>query len=240
MIQAILFDLDGTLLPMEQEKFTRTYFSLIADTYAHLPFEREVFLKALWNSTMAMIAGDNGARNDEVFWRAFEAELGPEAMELKETMEQFYTNEFHGARVNTSPNPAAAPLVRQLREKGFTVALTTNPMFPLVGVETRLSWIDLTVQDFDLVTHYQNCHYCKPNPAYFTEVAGILNVKPQNCLVVGNDVQEDGCALRAGMDLYLITDCLENRAEKNYDTIKHGNFAQAEAYLQGLPVPTAK
>lgn len=29
-IKAVLFDLDGTLLPMDQEKFTKCYFSLLA------------------------------------------------------------------------------------------------------------------------------------------------------------------------------------------------------------------
>ncbi len=30
MIKAILFDLDGTLLPMDQENFTTSYFKLLA------------------------------------------------------------------------------------------------------------------------------------------------------------------------------------------------------------------
>lgn len=30
MIKAILFDLDGTLLPMDQDEFTKGYFNLLA------------------------------------------------------------------------------------------------------------------------------------------------------------------------------------------------------------------
>ena len=39
-ITTVLFDLDGTLLPMELEKFTNTYFGLLAKRPRPLAFSR--------------------------------------------------------------------------------------------------------------------------------------------------------------------------------------------------------
>lgn len=36
MIKTVLFDLDGTLLPMDQEKFTKSYFKQLAKRVAPL------------------------------------------------------------------------------------------------------------------------------------------------------------------------------------------------------------
>ena len=40
-ITTVLFDLDGTLLPMELEKFTNTYFGLLAKKAAPFGFQPE-------------------------------------------------------------------------------------------------------------------------------------------------------------------------------------------------------
>ena len=40
MIKTILFDLDGTLLPMDQEVFTKSYFAELAKKLA--PYEYEL------------------------------------------------------------------------------------------------------------------------------------------------------------------------------------------------------
>lgn len=39
-ITTILFDLDGTLLPMDQEKFTRRYFELLAEKMSAYGYEK--------------------------------------------------------------------------------------------------------------------------------------------------------------------------------------------------------
>ena len=41
MKKAILFDLDGTLLPMDEEKFTKYYFSMLCEITAPLGYKPE-------------------------------------------------------------------------------------------------------------------------------------------------------------------------------------------------------
>ena len=48
MIKNIFFDLDGTLLPMDEEKFTKAYFSLLAKAVAPLGYESEKLINAVW------------------------------------------------------------------------------------------------------------------------------------------------------------------------------------------------
>lgn len=53
--QAILFDLDGTLLPMDLDQFTEGYFHLLAQTAAPYGYREETLVPALWKGVGAMV-----------------------------------------------------------------------------------------------------------------------------------------------------------------------------------------
>ena len=78
MAKAILFDLDGTLLPMDMGEFTAGYFGDLADALGDRVTDRKRFVKAIWAGTKAMMANDGSAGNEEVFWRTFGAASGIE------------------------------------------------------------------------------------------------------------------------------------------------------------------
>lgn len=48
MIKNILFDLDGTLLPMDMEKFTHGYFKRLVAKAAPRGYEPEKLIKSVW------------------------------------------------------------------------------------------------------------------------------------------------------------------------------------------------
>ena len=58
MIDTILFDLDGTLLPMDQDAFTEYYFKLLAGKMAPLGYEPKQLIAAVWDGTKAMVKND--------------------------------------------------------------------------------------------------------------------------------------------------------------------------------------
>ena len=92
----------------------------------------------------------------------------------------------------------------------------TNPIFPAVATESRIRWAGLEPEEFALYTTYENTSYCKPNPAYYRDLIRRLSLDPQRCLMVGNDVSEDmEAASAAGMQVFLLTDCLINRKERD-------------------------
>lgn len=226
-ITAVLFDLDGTLLPMDLETFTNAYFGLLAKKAAEYGYsDGKALVAAVWAGTKAMVKNDGSKSNCDRFWEVFAQEMGEAILELRPVFDEFYSREFHGAKAATGENPLARQAVRGLKQKGCDVILATNPLFPAAGVETRLSWIGLKPEDFSEVTSYETYSSCKPNPAYFREILGKTGKRPEECLMVGNDADEDLAAMEAGIDCYLVTDCLINKRGRDLGKIQKGTFQE--------------
>ena len=232
--QAILFDLDGTLLPMDLEPFTKLYFVALAKELAPFGFTPETLFKPFWAATKAMMGNTTGQLNSDVFWGTFTAMTGVARKAVEPVCDAFYAAGFQSARAATKDNPLAAEAVRIAREKADKVILATNPLFPMAGQRTRLSWLGLAPEDFDLVTCYTTDRYCKPNPAYFHDVCARMGLDPAQCLMIGNDDKEDmHCAVAAGMSAYLVTDCRLIDQENPWNGAQ-GTFAEMVEMLKSL------
>ena len=55
MLDAILFDLDGTLLPMDNDVFTKGYLSLLSRAIAPHGYEPREMISAMWYGVEAMV-----------------------------------------------------------------------------------------------------------------------------------------------------------------------------------------
>ena len=232
--QAILFDLDGTLLPMKLEPFAKLYFGALARELAPFGLTPENLFKPFWAATKAMMTNISGKVNADVFWETFSGLTGVDRAQVEPICDAFYSTGFQAARAATKENPLAKEAVRLAREKADKVVLATNPLFPMAGQKTRLSWLDLTPEDFDLVTCYTSDRHCKPNPAYFVDVCQRLTLDPEKCLMIGNDDKEDmQCASSLGMDCFLVTDCRLIDKEHPWQG-RMGTFAEMVEMLQNL------
>ena len=231
----ILFDLDGTLLPMDNDAFTESYFRLLTVTLAPRGYAPEKLIDTIWTGTAAMVRNDGSQSNEDAFWAAAAACYGESLLNDRPLFDQFYENEFQQAESFCGFNPAAAETVRLLKAAGFRTALATNPIFPAVATLSRIRWAGLEPEDFELITTYENTSFCKPNPAYYLDVAARLGVAPADCLMVGNDVGEDmEAAEQAGMQGFLLSDWLINRKNRPLDAWPRGSFADLQQYLQIL------
>ena len=231
-LTTVLFDLDGTLLPMDNDEFTKGYFKLLAAKLAPHGYEPKQLVDAIWAGTAAMAKNDGTQSNEYAFWKRFSALYGEKALADKPLFDAFYSNEFQKAQELCGYNPKAAEAVRLAKEIGFRVVLATNPIFPAVATESRIRWAGLTPADFELYTTYENIGFCKPNPSYYLEITSRLNVTPEECLMVGNDVTEDMAAKSAGMEVFLLTDCLINREGKDIAKYRHGDFDRLLGFLR--------
>lgn len=232
--QAILFDLDGTLLPMELEAFAKIYFGALAKELTPFGLTPEALFKPFWAATKAMMGNTTGKLNADVFWETFSSLTGMAREKVEPICDAFYEHGFQAARAATMENPLAKEAVRIAREKADKVVLATNPLFPMAGQKTRLSWLGLSPEDFDLVTCYTSDRHCKPNPAYFADICARLDLDPAKCLMIGNDDREDmRCATAAGMTAYLVTDCRLPDAEQPWDG-PMGTFADMVQMLEKL------
>lgn len=233
-IKAVLFDLDGTLLPMDQDVFVKTYFGLLAKRLAPLGYEADDLVKNIWAGTAAMVKNDGSCKNEDEFWRVFAEAYGPEAMKDKEVIDSFYSQEFEQVKAVCGYAPEAKEVVKLAGEKGRMVVLATNPIFPAVATKTRMAWVGLAPEDFVFYTTYENSCTCKPNPQYYLDVAERIGCKPEECLMVGNDVTEDMVAETLGMQVFLLKDCMINKDGRDISDYPQGGFQELKDYLKSL------
>lgn len=229
MITTVLFDMDGTLIPFQQDEFIKVYFGELCKKLAPLGYDPDHTVKSVWAGTRAMVKNDGSCLNSDRFWQVFR-EMNEGMPDAKPLCDEFYTNEFRRAEAVVRYKADRRPLMEKLRAAGFRLALATNPMFPADGMYTRLSWVGLSKDDFDYITHYDNCRFCKPHPQYFADIAEELGVTPSECLMIGNSVQDDMAAAMAGMKVFLVPEWLENPAEEDYSALPQGTLDEAVEY----------
>ena len=228
----VLFDLDGTLLPMDMDLFMKAYFKGLCVKMAPFGYDPDQLVAAVWAGTKAMITNSGEQTCEEAFWNCFASILGESVREKEPLFADYYANEFQSVQKACGCNPEAARLVRDLKAAGYRVALATNPLFPPIATESRIRWAGLSPDEFELVTTYDNSHYCKPNPAYYQEILDKLGVTVDECVMVGNDVKEDMVAAsKLGISTFLLTDCILNKDNLPVDAYPGGSFAQLRAYF---------
>ena len=70
-VTTVLFDLDGTLLPMEQEVFLKAYLGGLCKKLAPLGYDPKAVVDGIWAGTGAMVKNDGSRLNEEAFWKEF-------------------------------------------------------------------------------------------------------------------------------------------------------------------------
>lgn len=231
-MKTVLFDLDGTLLPMDQEVFVKDYIGRMAQFMAPYGYDPSTLVKALWKGTGAMVKNDGRAKNEDVFWRVFNDDLGIDARKDEALFESFYATEFQKSRAVCGFDARAAEVIRELKNVGCRVVLATNPLFPAIATQSRIRWAGLEPEDFELVTTYENSRFCKPNPDYYREILEKLDLDSADCLMVGNDVEEDMVAGTMGMQVFLLTDCLINRDNRDISQFPNGGFPELLEFIR--------
>lgn len=235
-MNTILFDLDGTLLPMDQDKFIEIYFGLLTEHVAQNGMDPKKLIAFVSEGTKSMILNSGKNTNEVIFWDIASSMLGTEEKnKLMAILDDFYLNKFPLIKSCTWKNPLSEKCVKVLKEKGYDLILATNPVFPRVATLQRVSWAGLDQDDFSYITTYESECFSKPNPKYFEHVLNILSKSPQDCLMVGNDTTDDYGALTCGTSLYLINDCLIDNGNNDLKDVKTGDFADFYRFCNELP-----
>lgn len=230
----ILFDLDGTLLPMQQDEFTTAYFDGLSKKLAPHGYEPKRLIDGVWQGTKAMVMNNGKQTNEQVFWKEFAGLFGDKVYSDIDTFNEFYDTDFDKLKSCCGYNEQVNQIIQTLKEKGFTLVLASNPIFPMAAQKKRMIWAGINPDDFTLITSYENSHYCKPHPLYYKEIIEKIGVKPGDCLMVGNDTTEDAAAMQVGVDFFLLTDCLLNNERKDISKYSRGSFMQLLSYIDNL------
>ncbi|WP_324716632.1 HAD family hydrolase [Carboxydochorda subterranea] len=224
-VQAVLFDLDGTLNGIDMERFLPLYFRALGEYVGHL-IEPQRLAREVWKATEALLQdGSMELSNAEKFRRLFLPDQGELRDRLYPWFDRFYAERFGLLRQHAPVTPLARQVVTAVRQMGMRVAVATNPVFPMSAIRQRLQWAGLGDVPFDWVTAMENSHACKPNLAYFREISERLEVPPERCLMVGNDRDEDMVAAKLGMHTYWVTDLPIDRGRARIEPEGQGPLA---------------
>lgn len=233
MRKAVFFDLDGTLLPLHMDEFTKTYFSLIQKSGFIDLFGKDG-QKVFGSGIYAILNNDGRLLNRDIFLQTVTAASGLDPNAIQDHMDRFYANEFTALKACTHVEERAVETVNVFKKKGYRLILSTNPIFPSAATNARIEWAGLNVNDFEYVSYYDNSHYCKPNLEYFKEILDHTGLQADECYVVGNDVAEDMCAVELGFEGFLVLDNVIGDLGKVPPCVQ-GNYSDLLDFAKNLP-----
>lgn len=234
MLKAILFDLDGTLLPSDQDEFTAKYFEALAEHHARHGNDPKRVVDCVWKGTVAMLKNKGEDTNENVFWRVFEEAYGASKADIKPIFDEFYAHDFDQIKALCGFTEKANMAVKAAKAHGVSVVLATNPIFPIEAQIKRVEWAGVDPDDFAFITSYENSRYCKPRPEYYLDIVRTLGCRPDECLMIGNDTTDDMTVAKIGMKVFLITDCLINKPDIDISAFPHGGAAELVEFLKEL------
>ncbi len=230
MTLTLLLDLDDTLLLNNMDEFLPQYLATFSRHVAEF-IPPEIFVQTLLTGTQAMVANRNpDCTLQEVFDQAFFSRLNVDEEKFRQLADQFYDEIFPSLQGLTSPAQGAERFVHQAVEKGYRLAVATNPLFPINAIRQRLAWANLRMDafPFQAVTSYESYHFAKPEPAYFAELMARLGWPDGPVVMVGDDLERDiAPASNLGLATYWVGQ------QSNTDQ-KNGSYPTASGTMLNL------
>ena len=233
MKNTFLFDLDGTLLPMDFDKFMELYFYNLG-VYFHEKIDPRLLVKYIMEATEVMIKDKSEIKNTDIFMNYFESLIDGDIEEYKEMFNNFYDSLFENVKASTYESEYMRKSIDLLKEKGYQVVIATNPLFPLKANHHRLRWAGFSPDEFSHITSFEANRYCKPHIEFYEEVLDSIGKTPSECTMVGNDVFDDLTAGKIGIETYLITNHMLNKHNQDYKADKKGTYEEFYHYVTAL------
>lgn len=179
-IQAILFDLDGTLVDSAPDLGAAVDKMRTDRGMTSLPYE-----------AYRPVAGAGARGMLEVGFG-----LVPEDDEFPAMREEFFVNYENRMTLNTVIFPGIEVLIHKIQQKGLKWGVVTNKAERFTLPLTRSMPLFATAQT--IVSGDTTAHL-KPHPASLLEAAKQLGVPPPQCLYIGDDERDIVAGRAAGM-----------------------------------------
>lgn len=188
----VIFDMDGVLADTGSIHY-QSWVKMA--TEIGVEFTRELFEDTFGQQSPTITRKLVGPEVDEI--------LVEEWADLKE---KFYREMV---REKLVPLPGVIRIIKELKSKGFKLAVGSSG--PPENVELLLSQLKIK-SFFDVIITADDVKKGKPEPDVFLHAAKILNINPQNCIVVEDAPVGLKAAKRAGMISIALT-TTHNKAE---------------------------
>ncbi|MFX0135679.1 MAG: HAD family hydrolase [Candidatus Hodarchaeota archaeon] len=203
-IKAILFDLDGTLLDVDLDRFVPQYLNLLAQSVAHI-IPPKKFISKILEASKAVEENNGRRTNDDVYTEICFPLEGCTRKEIQPLFDKFYEQDFSKLRQYTRKKPEARPLIQKAFDKGYDVVIATTPLLPAIAIEQRLEWADIADFPYRLITSLENSYSTKSltHLLYYEQILDRIGYPAEVCLMVG-DEDRDMIAARLGITTFLI------------------------------------
>lgn len=237
MTLTLLLDLDDTLLGNSMDTFIPAYLQSLCEQLAnYIPADKLV--STLISGTQAMLDNtlpDNTLK--DVFDEAFYPVLGIKQADYIDRFEAFYRKDFSKLKQLTQFRPEAVSTIEEAFNRGYNVAIATNPLFPRTAIQQRLEWAGLSpeIYPFLLVPSYETFHFAKPNTAFFTELLACLGWPAGPVVMVGNDYDHDIAPARIlGMGNFWITEVEGIPEKESPPSAGYGNIQDLIPWIDSV------
>ncbi len=206
-IKAILFDLDGTLLDVDLDKFIPQYLNLLAQSVAHI-IPPKKFISKILMASKAVEENNGKHTNDDVYTEVCFPLEGYSRKEIQPFIDKFYEQDFIKLREYTKKKPKARSVVQSVFDKGYDVVIATTSLLPATAIEQRLEWAGVANFPYRLITTIENSHATKSltHLFYYEQILNKIGYPAKACLMVG-DEGKDLVSKRIGIHTFLINSC---------------------------------
>ena len=232
-LDTFLFDLDGTLLPIDIDEFIQVYFRELCNALSDIVAPKKLY-ETIWAATEAMVKNTEYKTNEEVFMNHFFQLINGDKKIYQQRFNDFYDSGFLKIKEHVEIIPLVPKIIDILKIKGYQLVIATNPLFPLKAIHHRIRWAGLNIQDFSYISSYENSHYCKPHIKYYEEILQKINKQPEQCMMVGNDVREDLVVGELGISTFLIENFMIDHGVKDITCTKRGKYEDLYHFVENL------
>ncbi len=231
-IQAVLFDLDGTLVDVDMNLFVQSYLRRLTE---HMSDQVNPLraTQTLHHAAAAMFANTDASRTlESILFGVLQEELALSSEWYVECLARFCQDDLESLRPLVTGHPLSSQLIESSLNRGWKVVLATNPIFPRVVVDARVSWGGMDGDAFYHVAAYETAHFCKPRPLFFKEILDRLQIPAEACLMVGNDTVHDLAASQVGIQTCLLTPWAFKRPDACFEADWKGRHEELLALIE--------
>lgn len=229
-LQAVLLDIDNTLVLFNEHLFYKNYVAGLTARFPDL-FEPQQLAQRLMEASRALMENQGQMTNADFFMDRFCLGLDHDREMLWSRFMDYYDTAFDGFKSLAESVPSVSQVIGTLKARGLRLVAASNAFWPKSVQNLRLGWAGLNPGDFEHVTALENARYLKPQGGFFKDVAEALGLAPEACLMVGNDPLNDMAAQSTGMRTYLTLDSQDVDTELRLSRSLHSESGQP------LPAP---
>ncbi len=233
MFEAILFDLDGTLVNNDMRTFIDEFFSTLGPRIGPYCPDGDYIHTILKANKPMFETKKSKALLETLFLREFKNITGLNERKSRKIFYDYYENEYKNIKV-VKPVRYAFECLQAAAKITDNIVVATVPIFPVTAIKQRLYWGNITGFEFKLITGSDVMHSAKPYPEYYREITKKLKCEPEKCLMVGNDHIDDMSAKALGMKTFLIRKYQLNKGKGYYKADYSGTMKSLLKFLKSL------